>query len=91
MRIREVWVRFYKSFNFDYELKATPGSRAKPWQQLEDGWMPHVRVPIEPDITATRRDGRGADTAPFPFSRPIDAGQPPGSGGGAGVVVMLWM
>ncbi|AQP44931.1 AAA family ATPase [Tessaracoccus flavus] len=52
MRIREVWVRFYKSFNFDYELKATPGSKAKPWQQLEDGWMPHVRVPIEPDITA---------------------------------------
>lgn len=52
MRIREVWVRFYKSFNFDYELKATPGSKAKPWQQLDDGWMPHVRVPIEPDITA---------------------------------------
>ncbi len=52
VRIREVWVRFYKSFNFDYELKATPGSKPKPWQQLEDGWMPHVRVPIEPDITA---------------------------------------
>lgn len=52
MRIREVWIRFYKSFNFDYELKATPGSKAKPWQQLEDGWMPHVRVPIETDITA---------------------------------------
>jgi len=52
VRIREVWIRFYKSFNFDYELKATPGSKAKPWQQLEDGWMPHVRVPIETDITA---------------------------------------
>ena len=52
MRIREVWIRFYKSFNVDYELKATPGSRPKAWQQMADGWMPHVRVPIESDITA---------------------------------------
>lgn len=53
MRIREVWIRFYKSFNFDYELKATPGGAAKDWQLMEnDGWMPHVRVPIEPDVTA---------------------------------------
>ncbi|MCB8045072.1 AAA family ATPase [Microbacterium oxydans] len=53
MRIREVWIGLYKSFNFDYELKATPGSKPKPWQQmLANGWMPHVRVPIEPDITA---------------------------------------
>jgi energy-coupling factor transporter ATP-binding protein EcfA2 len=52
VRIREVWIRFYKSFNVDYELKATPGSRPKAWQQMADGWMPHVRVPIESDITA---------------------------------------
>lgn len=52
MRVRQVWIRFYKSFNFDYELKATPGSTPLPWQQTEDGWMPHVRIPVEPDITA---------------------------------------
>lgn len=52
MRINEIWIRFYKSFNFDYELKATPGSKPKDWQMLQDRWMPHVRVPIEPDITA---------------------------------------
>lgn len=53
LRIREVWIRFYKSFNFDYELKATPGSKPRLWQQMpDDGWMPHVKVPIEPDITA---------------------------------------
>lgn len=52
LRIREVWIRFYKSFNFDYELKATPGAKVRPWQQTREGWMPHVRVPIEPDITA---------------------------------------
>lgn len=52
VRIRQVWVRFYKSFNFDYELKAMPGAKPVPWQQVEGVWMPHVRIPIEPDITA---------------------------------------
>jgi predicted ATP-dependent endonuclease of OLD family len=52
VRVREVWIRFYKSFNFDYELKATPAATPKPWQQTINGWMPHVRIPIEPDITA---------------------------------------
>lgn len=47
-----MWIRFYKSFNFDYEHKATPGAKPRPWQQTVDGWMPHVRIPIEPDITA---------------------------------------
>jgi predicted ATP-dependent endonuclease of OLD family len=52
MRIQEIWIRFYKSFNFDYELKAKPGAREQPWQETEGIWMPHVRIPIEPDITA---------------------------------------
>ncbi|OLT38881.1 hypothetical protein BJF86_09590 [Serinicoccus sp. CNJ-927] len=52
VRVRQVWVRFYKSFNFDYELKAMPGTKPVPWQQVEGVWMPHVRIPIEPDITA---------------------------------------
>ena len=52
MRIHEVWVRFYKSFNFDYELKATPGATQRSWQEIQDVWMPHIRIPIEPDITA---------------------------------------
>ena len=52
MRIRQVWIRFYKSFNFDYELKAMPGAKSVPWQQVEGVWIPHVRIPVEPDITA---------------------------------------
>lgn len=52
MRVTQVLVRFYKSFNFDYELKATPGAKQVPWQQTKDGWMPHVRISLEPDITA---------------------------------------
>lgn len=52
MRVVQVWIRFYKSFNFDYELKATPGAKPVSWQQIDGVWMPHVRIPVEPDITA---------------------------------------
>lgn len=52
MRIHEIWIRFYKSFNFDYELKANPRATQHAWQVTQDLWMPHIRIPIEPDITA---------------------------------------
>lgn len=52
MRIHEIWIRFYKSFNFDYELKATPGAKERPWQEIQDVWIPHVRIPVESNITA---------------------------------------
>ncbi|HEY3558875.1 MAG TPA: AAA family ATPase [Kribbella sp.] len=52
MRIREVLVRWYKSFNYDYELKFAPTSKKKDWQVTADGWLPHVRVNLERDITA---------------------------------------
>lgn len=52
MRVRQVWIRFYTSFNFDYALKATLGAKPVSWQQVDGVCMPHVRIPIEPDITA---------------------------------------
>lgn len=52
MRIREVLIRWYKSFNYDYELKASLGSTRKDWQETADGWLPHVRISLEHDITA---------------------------------------
>ena len=52
MRIHEIWIRFYKSFNFDYELKANPRATQHAWHEAQDLWMPHIRIPIEPDITA---------------------------------------
>ena len=52
MRVQEVWIRFYKSFNFDYELKASPNAKPKKWQELDGRWMPHIRIPVESDITA---------------------------------------
>ncbi|SDF50790.1 Predicted ATP-dependent endonuclease of the OLD family, contains P-loop ATPase and TOPRIM domains [Blastococcus fimeti] len=52
MRLRAVDVRFYKSFNFDYERKARKSARPKPWEDVSEGWFPFVRVDIDPRITA---------------------------------------
>ncbi|MBY4108178.1 AAA family ATPase [Rhodococcus fascians] len=52
MWMRQVWIRFYKSFNYDYELKAHPDAVERAWQMTADGWRPHVGIPLEPDITA---------------------------------------
>lgn len=55
MRLERVDVRFYKSFNFDYELKAKDEQtdRNPPEWEVTDGkWHPFVRVPLDPEITA---------------------------------------
>ncbi|QUY45528.1 AAA family ATPase [Acaryochloris marina] len=53
MRLKNVYIRFYKSFNFDYLRKNHPKAKPSPWDLLEDGrWYPYVRIPIEKEITA---------------------------------------
>ena len=53
MKINRVFARFYKSFNFDNVLKATPGAKPRgDWEMFEDVWYPYVEVPIDPRITA---------------------------------------
>jgi predicted ATPase len=52
VRLTTVFVRFYKSFNYDYERRAHFDAKRRPWEILEDGaWYPFVRVPLESDIT----------------------------------------
>lgn len=51
MLLSRIDVRFFRSFNFDYERKAHPGSKPAAWEDREP-WHPFVRVPIEGDITA---------------------------------------
>lgn len=55
MKLERVDVRFYKSFNFDYELKAKDeqADRQPPeWEVTGGKWHPFVRVPLDPEITA---------------------------------------
>lgn len=52
MLLKHVFVRFYRSFNFDY-LRKFMGSDGPrwPWEQIDDQWYPFVRIAIEPRIT----------------------------------------
>jgi predicted ATPase len=51
MKLRTVFVRFYKSFNYDYLRKFHPKAKRYPWEWVEELWYPFVRVPIDPRIT----------------------------------------
>lgn len=51
MRLTRIYVRFYKSFNYDYERKFTPGAVPDPWEMIGDVWYPFVRLDLEPSIT----------------------------------------
>ncbi len=51
MRVSAIYVRFYKSFNFDYERKFAQTSRPDPWEYLEGTWYPYVRMELDPSIT----------------------------------------
>ena len=52
MLLTRIYLRHYKSFNYDYERKAKPNAPRRPWEVDEDGWQPFVRVVLEDDITA---------------------------------------
>ncbi len=51
MQLTRVYVRFYKSFNYDYERKFVRGSRPDPWELVDGTWYPYVRMDVDPSIT----------------------------------------
>lgn len=52
MRIANVYVRFFRSFNYDYLRKAHPDAASLPWEDWDGGgWYPFVNVSLEPGIT----------------------------------------
>lgn len=53
MKIKTLYVRFYKSFNYDYLRKSHPNAEPDDWDLLEDSglFFPFVRVPMESGIT----------------------------------------
>jgi predicted ATP-dependent endonuclease of OLD family len=54
MRLKTVFVRFYKSFNFDYLRKFDPKETdsKKPWEMIGEKWYPYVEIPINSKVTA---------------------------------------
>jgi predicted ATPase len=52
VRLTKLYVRFFRSFNFDYERKANREAQSKEWEMLGDAWFPFIRVDIDPAVTA---------------------------------------
>lgn len=53
MKLKTLYVRFYKAFNYDYLRKSHPQAVPDPWDVLpkSDLFYPYVRVPLEGGIT----------------------------------------
>lgn len=51
MILKTVFIRFYRSFNYDYLRKTNVTAKRMPWEDIDGMWYPHVRVPIEQSIT----------------------------------------
>jgi predicted ATPase len=52
MKLTSVFVRFYKSFNYDYIRKIKEGVEKKPWETVKGQFYPYVEVPVDAKITA---------------------------------------
>jgi predicted ATP-dependent endonuclease of OLD family len=53
MRLKSVFIRFYKSFNYDHIRKIeVDKERMRPWECLNDNFYPFVEISIDPQITA---------------------------------------
>lgn len=52
MKLKSVYVRFFRSFNYDYLRKTSSKKpKEKPWEFIENKWYPHVRVQLDERIT----------------------------------------
>ena len=51
MLLKTVFVRFYKSFNFDYLRKFQIKAERQQWEMIDGMWYPYVRVPIDRKVT----------------------------------------
>ncbi len=52
MRVTKLYVRFFKSFNFDYERKANAKAEPRDWELIDGSWFPFIRVPLDSEVTA---------------------------------------
>ena len=51
MFLKSLFVRFYKSFNFDYLRKNHQDAKPFPWDTIDNAFFPFVRVTLDPKIT----------------------------------------
>lgn len=47
-----LYIRFFRSFNFDYERKVNDEAKREEWEMIDGAWFPFIRVPLDPSVTA---------------------------------------
>lgn len=47
-----LYIRFFRSFNFDYERKVNDRAKREKWEMIDGAWFPFVRVPLDSSVTA---------------------------------------
>lgn len=53
MRLRTIYVRFYRAFNFDFLRKTHPDVTPHPWDVMDDGnFYPYVSVDLDLELTS---------------------------------------
>lgn len=52
MILRTAYVRFYRSFNFDYLRKRHPEAQPQAWDKMDDGtFEPYISIDIDKELT----------------------------------------
>jgi predicted ATP-dependent endonuclease of OLD family len=54
MRLTKLFIRFYKSFNYDYLRKIQPNPKpqpSQPWDYMDEKFYPYVQIRIDREIT----------------------------------------
>ncbi len=51
MKLKSVFIRFFKSFNFDSLRKSHQDFKPKPWDSYGADLYPYIRIPIDSEIT----------------------------------------
>jgi predicted ATP-dependent endonuclease of OLD family len=51
MRLKTVFVRFYKSFNYDYLRKVHADAKFETWDKLDGSPYPYLRIPLDAQVT----------------------------------------
>lgn len=52
MHLTRLYVRFFRSFNYDYERKARGNATPATWELIDGVWYPFIRVPLDTAVTA---------------------------------------
>lgn len=52
MRLSKVYVRFFRSFSYDFARRMHPKATPRPWEMVDGIWFPFIKVDLDPEVTA---------------------------------------